>query len=143
MQSKWWITAKRVSFRRRWVPYALKLTFLIALIIIISCSIFIVKILCLVFASTSWLCLNSLLSKRINATNLSIVEITIIKTIYQGNRRKKGKHYKLFRLFDVYVMLLSVPFPWPTVVILDLVFTVYVPCTYALKYVKFGSTEAG
>ena len=35
-----------------------------------------------------------------------------------------------------------VPVPWPKVFILVLVFTAYVPCTFAVKYVNFGFTGA-
>ena len=39
-------------------------------------------------------------------------------------------------------LLNLVTFPWPKVFILGLVYTAYVPCTYAVKHVNFGSTGA-
>ena len=40
------------------------------------------------------------------------------------------------------VMLILVPFPWPKCLILSHVFIVYVPSTYAIRNVNFGSTVA-
>jgi len=41
-----------------------------------------------------------------------------------------------------HVLWILVPFPWPKVFILGLVFTAYVPCTYAVKFINFGSRGA-
>ena len=41
-----------------------------------------------------------------------------------------------------HVLWILVPFPWPKIVILGLVFNAYVPFPNAVKYVNFGSTGA-